>query len=108
MARKSMRKHKRSKSTRRRHIRGGKNTTKRKILFKLSGQHTDNDIDLDEKSIREASAAYGFSHDPYVESHVGKKAINSAEVREMQKAKKNQKLLIKYYENILKNLTRKV
>jgi hypothetical protein len=109
MGRKSMRNTKGSKSTRRHHKtkKGGK-TTKRKIQFKLSGLHTDNDIDIDEKSIREASAAYGFSHDPYIESHVGKKAKDSAEVREIQKAKKNQKVLTKYFENIMKKLTGKV
>jgi hypothetical protein len=84
-----------------------RNTTKRKIIFKLSGEHTDKDIDDHAASVRKASAQYGFSDEPYAEEDLGKKAINSAEVRQIQKTKYAQQLLKKYYEFLIKKMGEK-
>ena len=101
MGRKTMRKSMTRKVTRRR-IRKLRRTKRGgSPRLNISGNHLANAIS--DKSYRKASASYGFPGASFKE--LGEKAKDSADVREIEKAKKTQRLINEYIKSIV-HLTR--
>ena len=101
MGRKTMRKYMTRKVTRRhgKKLRRTKKGGSPKL--NISGHHLSNAIS--DKSYRKASARYGFPGESFKE--LGEKTKDSAEVREIEKARKAQRLVNEYIKSIV-HLTR--